>query len=557
MRHRAWLCTLLAFGVAHAQTLLPSSGILYPADATGVAAISMRQLSNGLCPDTMTSSQRVTVTELTIAGARQAMLEGTLTCTELVQAYISRTNIYDQALQLNAVRELDATGALAAARAADGELRQAIANGTGHSLPSLFCVPMLLKDNIDMVGLPTTAGARGWGEDEGEEWRGGRSDEVGSGWLCGHAAWREPGAMGARRPPAQLARAGESCTRGSTQALPSAQAHAHAHTLPSRCLHPPARSGAVALADNYPATDAWVVRRLKAAGAIMLGKSNMGEFALFPSFSLSSLAGFTRNPYHLHYTPAGSSGGSAAAVSANLAMAALGTDTGNSVRGPAAHAGVVGLRPSIGLVGKTGVVPLREDRDTVGPLARTVADAAAVLGALVGLDPDDAVSAHELGAGAPLGNAPPENYTDFLEVEALAGARIGVFRQILNIPGTNVQIRSLFETALYTMQAQGGWDSVCLGGGEEKGPEHVQRRRGLGSASNSSRCIDKVRGRNLLMRRCGRRKLPGARTTHPPLLAALTQERSWRIISRSGATAWESPGTRTATGRARRWVTGT
>lgn len=220
----------------------------------------------------------------------------------------------------------------------------------------------------------------------------------------------------------------------------------------------------MALAENYPRTDAWVVRRLKAAGAIVFGKANMGEFALFPSFTLGSLAGFTRNPYHLHHSPAGSSGGSAAAVSANLALAALGTDTGNSVRGPASHAGVVGLRPSIGLVGRSGVVPLRLDRDAVGPLTRTVADAAALLGAMAGLDPGDEASVHELGGPAPA-HAPPADYTRFLRGASLAGSRIGVLRSILDLPGTDVQIRAMFNGALYTMQAAGETIVVLVGKG--------------------------------------------------------------------------------------------
>ncbi|KFM26628.1 Zinc finger CCCH domain-containing protein 4 [Auxenochlorella protothecoides] len=363
------LALALLLHAAAAQTQMPPSGILYPPDSTGPAVVTVSQLERGMCPPALGSTAHPPVLELSIAGARIAMLAGRFTCTQLVQTYLDRIRVYDAPLGLNSVRAVDVEQALAAAATADAQLAAAIAQGNDSSLAPLFCTPMLLKDNFDVVGLATTAGS-------------------------------------------------------------------------------------VALAENYPRTDAWVVRRLKAAGAIVFGKANMGEFALFPSFTLGSLAGFTRNPYHLHHSPAGSSGGSAAAVSANLALAALGTDTGNSVRGPASHAGVVGLRPSIGLVGRSGVVPLRLDRDAVGPLTRTVADAAALLGAMAGLDPGDEASVHELGGPAPA-HAPPADYTRFLRGASLAGSRIGVLRSILDLPGTDVQIRAMFNGALYTMQAAG------------------------------------------------------------------------------------------------------
>lgn len=126
----------------------------------------------------------------------------------------------------------------------------------------------------------------------------------------------------------------------------------------------PTTAGSAALADNYPPQDARVVQLLQQQGALVLAHTAMGEFAFFPAFCLSSASGEVRNPYHLARTPAGSSGGSAAAAAASLGMAALATDTGNSVRGPASHTALVGLRPSLGLTSRAGVVPLHLDRDT-------------------------------------------------------------------------------------------------------------------------------------------------------------------------------------------------
>lgn len=209
----------------------------------------------------------------------------------------------------------------------------------------------------------------------------------------------------------------------------------------------PATAGSIGLAGNIPDSDAQVIARLRAAGAIVLAKSNMGEFAFFPSYCVSSIAGTVRNPYDLGHTPAGSSGGSAAGVAAGFAIAALGTDTGNSVRGPASHTALVGLRPSLGLIGRSGIVPLRFDRDTAGPLARTVADVATLLSVMVGFDPGDNLTTAIATNNITL----PIDYTQFLDGGALRGARIGVFRSIADLDGTDPDIAMLFYNALQDM----------------------------------------------------------------------------------------------------------
>ena len=209
-------------------------------------------------------------------------------------------------------------------------------------------------------------------------------------------------------------------------------------------------AGSPALKQNYPLHDSRVIARFKSAGAIILGKSNLGELALFPSFCVSSLGGTVRNPYHLSHTPAGSSGGSAAGVAANFALAALGTDTGSSVRGPASHTGLIGLRPSFGLVPASGVVPLRFHRDTVGPITRSVRDAAIMLSVMQGFDPGDNRT-HAL-----LSTHFPPNYTQCLDPGGgLNGTRIGVMSDIVHLPGSDPDILSLFATALSDLEAAG------------------------------------------------------------------------------------------------------
>jgi amidase len=186
-------------------------------------------------------------------------------------------------------------------------------------------------------------------------------------------------------------------------------------------------AGSLAL-EGPPATqDATVVARLRDAGAVIIGKTNMSEWANFRSTHSTSgwsgRGGQTRNPYVLDRNPSGSSSGSGAAVAANFCAVAVGTETDGSIVSPAAANGIVGIKPTVGLTSRAGVVPLAHSQDTVGPMARTVADAAALLGALVGPDPRD--PATRSSDGKSFGN-----YTQFLLPEGLHGARIGIARKV-------------------------------------------------------------------------------------------------------------------------------
>src|SRR5436190_16426207 len=160
----------------------------------------------------------------------------------------------------------------------------------------------------------------------------------------------------------------------------------------------PTSAGSLSLKGVMSKTDAFQIKKLREAGAIMLAKSNMAEFAFDPMETVNSLMpGYTRNPYAVDRVTAGSSGGTAAAVAANFGAAGLGTDTGNSIRGPASHTSLVGIRSTMGLVSRAGVVPLSMAADITGPMCRTVADAVAVLQVVAGEDADDPATAASRG----------------------------------------------------------------------------------------------------------------------------------------------------------------
>ncbi|MBW4038347.1 MAG: amidase [Acidobacteria bacterium] len=206
--------------------------------------------------------------------------------------------------------------------------------------------------------------------------------------------------------------------------------------------------GSLAMKDFVPSTDSTMVARLRAAGAIVLAKTNMAEWAFSPYLTASSINGITRNPYDLTRVPAGSSGGTAAAVAANLGESGLGTDTGNSIRGPASHNDLVGIRPTIGLTSRAGIIPLFANNDVGGPMARSVADAAALLTVLAGFDPADPVTSLDA-------NRPPVDYTQSLNPHSLRGARIGVFRQYIDTPTTDPEVKAVTERALHALQQEG------------------------------------------------------------------------------------------------------
>ena len=186
----------------------------------------------------------------------------------------------------------------------------------------------------------------------------------------------------------------------------------------------PTTNGTLAFRGAIPPDDAYQVRKLREAGAIILAKSNLAEFASSGAFTLSSvLPGYSRNPYDPTRVTAGSSGGTGAAVAANFGAVGLGSDTGSSIRGPSSHQALVGFRTTMGLTSRDGIAPLSAARDVGGPMARTVADAVAVLEVIVGRDPADPVTFESEGSV-------PENYRQFLDADGLEGARVGVLRQL-------------------------------------------------------------------------------------------------------------------------------
>lgn len=209
----------------------------------------------------------------------------------------------------------------------------------------------------------------------------------------------------------------------------------------------PTSAGSLSLIDSVPPDDAWQVRKLREAGAIVVAKANMYEFAFSPYETLgSALPGHTRNPYATNRVPAGSSGGTAAAVAASFGVVGLGTDTGNSIRGPSSHTALVGIRSTLGLTSRDGIVPLYLDHDVGGPMARTVRDAAIVLGVIAGYDPADPVTESAVDHG---------DYTQYLDPDGLKGARIGVLRQLSNRDGADDEVLARFEEALADLRAGG------------------------------------------------------------------------------------------------------
>ncbi len=208
-------------------------------------------------------------------------------------------------------------------------------------------------------------------------------------------------------------------------------------------------AGSLGLVGSPAAQDSTVAARLRAAGAVVLGKTTLSEWANFRSFFSSSgwsgRGGQCNNPYAIDRNPCGSSSGSGAAASANFTAVSIGTETDGSIVCPANVNGVVGIKPTVGLVSRAGVVPISHTQDTVGPHGRTVADAAAVLGALVGVDPRDPQTQASAGRSF-------TDYTQFLNADGLRGARIGVAREF---EGFSPKLDAVFEDALAAMQGAG------------------------------------------------------------------------------------------------------
>lgn len=206
--------------------------------------------------------------------------------------------------------------------------------------------------------------------------------------------------------------------------------------------------GSIALKGSIPPDDAFQIKKLKEAGAIVLAKSNMAEWAFSNVVTISSIAGITRNPYDLSRVPAGSSGGTAAAVSANFGLVGLGTDTGNSIRGPSSHNCLVGIRSTMGLTSRGGIIPLYLRNDIGGPICRTLEDAVRVFEVIAGYDPADPIT--ELSKG----NI-PNNYTQYLQKDALKGIRLGLFRRYLDTETTDPEIKEITNKAIAELKELG------------------------------------------------------------------------------------------------------
>jgi amidase len=323
------------------------------------------------------------VDETSIAAVHAALRSSKLTCRELVQAYLNRIAAYDKrGPAINAITEVNPE-ALATADSLDRRFA-----ATKQLVGPLHCIPMIIKDNFQTVGLQTAAGN-------------------------------------------------------------------------------------IALKGYRPMKDAFQVRRIKDAGAIVLAKSNMAEFAFSNVETVNSLLpGYTKNPFALDRVTAGSSGGTAAAVSANLGEVGLGTDTGNSIRGPSAHNALVGIRSTMGLTSRAGIAPLSLFADIAGPIARSVSDAVAVFQVVVGYDPDDAATDSMRGRGVP-------DYAASLDPNGLRGARIGVLRQAYERPTLDSEVVTVFAKAIQDLRRAGATvvDTVIV-------PELDSIRRSNGKPCN-------------------------------------------------------------------------
>lgn len=206
--------------------------------------------------------------------------------------------------------------------------------------------------------------------------------------------------------------------------------------------------GSAALAGSVPPDDATIVRRMRAAGAVVVAKTNMAEWAFSPRQTVSSSFDTTRNAYAPDRVPAGSSGGTASGVAASFALVGLGSDTGNSIRGPSSHLALFGIRSTLGLVSRDGVIPLYFDRDVVGPMTRTVEDAVRVLEVVAGPDTADPYS--RLLEGREAGD-----YASRLDPEGLEGARVGVLRALAEPSESDSSVLRLFDRAVADLREAG------------------------------------------------------------------------------------------------------
>ncbi|MDB5031672.1 amidase [Mucilaginibacter sp.] len=208
-------------------------------------------------------------------------------------------------------------------------------------------------------------------------------------------------------------------------------------------------AGALALADNFAPQDAFIVHQLRAAGAVILGKTNLSEWANFRSTrstsGWSSRGGQTKHPYILDRNPSGSSAGSGTAVAANLCVVAIGTETDGSVVSPSSVNGIVGIKPTVGLLSRAGIIPISATQDTAGPMARTVKDAAILLSALAGIDTQDLYTLNSKGKAE-------KDYTKFLDASGLQGKRLGIEKDAFK---GNEEMETLLKTATEILKSKG------------------------------------------------------------------------------------------------------
>ncbi len=209
-------------------------------------------------------------------------------------------------------------------------------------------------------------------------------------------------------------------------------------------------AGSLALKDHIPGKDAFIVDRLRTAGAVILGKANLSEWANFrsthSSSGWSSIGGQTKNPYDTARNPCGSSSGSAVSVTANLSAVAIGTETDGSVVCPSGINGIVGIKPTVGLISRSGIIPLAHSQDTAGPMARSVRDAAILLSAMAGIDSEDAASAALAEA--------PKDYAANLTADGIAGKRIGVIRSYYGAH-SNPEIEAILSSSIDSLRSHG------------------------------------------------------------------------------------------------------
>lgn len=320
------------------------------------------------------------VEEATIAGIQLALKSGRVTCRAIVEQYLRRIEAYDKnGPALNAIVVIN-PDALKLAEELD---RRAV---QGAFVGPLHCVPIIVKDNFETIGLQSA-------------------------------------------------------------------------------------NGSLSLAGFVSHKDAFQVRRVKEAGAIVLAKSNMAEWAFTPYETVSSiLPGYTKNPYALDRVTAGSSGGTTAAVAASFGAAGLGSDTGNSIRGPSSHQALAGIRSTMGLTSRAGVMPLNLLADVAGPMARTLEDAVAVFQVITGEDPDDPVTSVARGR-------PNENYAAALIRDGLRGARIGILRQAFERETADPEIVQVFMRAVDDLRRAG---ATVIDPARVEGLETLKRPQGLG-----------------------------------------------------------------------------